>query len=283
MSSSLLGASARKASGVSYNGASRAVAELPLRQLSWVQRQLTTMKVQKIWPNGLRYLWTDSFGLILLLTLYQETQDDQYLQEARWVVKQVNNVLGLPSGAIRIGQAIDRHGVYFHYLSMWWFALSRMSEVTGEAIFREEGIAQVKICHPKFFTKTGVWWKLKEDLSGPEPGYGKGAMDHYDGYFAYKMLDPDRRALGSEVDDMKYLVDKRLDRDFVDQDLGLGMMLWMASFFPNEHWAQAQRQRCIQTLDGMWVEAKESGTRKASETPQQTDQSGYFARRVVHN
>ena len=40
-------------------------------------------------------------------------------------------------------------------------------------------------------------WKKQEDLSGPYPGYGLGAMDAYDGYVAYRMLDED--ALAPEI------------------------------------------------------------------------------------
>ena len=29
------------------------------------------MRAERIWPNGLRYLWTDAFGLMLLVSLYE--------------------------------------------------------------------------------------------------------------------------------------------------------------------------------------------------------------------
>ena len=35
----------------------------------------------------------------------------------------------------------------------------------------------------------GVLWKMAEDLSGPYPGYGFGALDAFDGYVSYRMLD----------------------------------------------------------------------------------------------
>jgi len=35
----------------------------------------------------------------------------------------------------------------------------------------------------------GVIWKMKEDLSGPYPGYGFGALDAFDGYVSYRLLD----------------------------------------------------------------------------------------------
>ena len=34
--------------------------------------KLQWMKEKKIWPNGLRYLWTDAHGVCALLTLYHE-------------------------------------------------------------------------------------------------------------------------------------------------------------------------------------------------------------------
>lgn len=64
------------------------------------------------------------------------------------------------------------------------------------------------------------------------------------------------------------------------------MMLWMASFYPNEPWAQVQRGRCLQTLDGMWVPtgaAKASATSKSQQQPAHAGGTaepirGYFAR-----
>ena len=36
--------------------------------------KLKWMKDEKIWPNGLRYLWTDAHGVCALLSLYNETK-----------------------------------------------------------------------------------------------------------------------------------------------------------------------------------------------------------------
>ncbi len=60
------------------------------------------MRGERIWPNGLRYLWTDAFGVVLLVSLYRELGQKEYLDEAEWVVAEVNRVLGRPRG-IRIG------------------------------------------------------------------------------------------------------------------------------------------------------------------------------------
>ncbi len=54
------------------------------------------MKGQGIWPNDLRYLWTDAFGVVLLVSLYRELGDRRLIEEAERVVADVYNVLGKP-------------------------------------------------------------------------------------------------------------------------------------------------------------------------------------------
>ena len=73
--------------------------------------------------TGQRYLWTDAFGVVLLISLHAESGERRYLDQAEWVVAEVDRVLGRPRG-IRIGEAPDRDGQYFHYLAMWFYALS---------------------------------------------------------------------------------------------------------------------------------------------------------------
>ena len=75
-----------------------------------------------------RYLWTDAFGVVLLVSLWREIRDDRLLRECEWVVAEVERVLGRPRG-IRIGEEPDRDGQYFHYLAMWIFALERLGAI----------------------------------------------------------------------------------------------------------------------------------------------------------
>jgi len=42
---------------------------LPLQDIAAVQSRLAWMREAHIWPNGLRYLWTDAFGVVLLVSL----------------------------------------------------------------------------------------------------------------------------------------------------------------------------------------------------------------------
>ncbi len=94
-----------------------------LKDIPFVLARLKWMREEQIWPNGLRYLWTDAFGVVLLVSLYKELGDQNYLAEAEWVVSEVDRVLGRSRG-IRIGQEADRDGQYFHYLAQWVFALT---------------------------------------------------------------------------------------------------------------------------------------------------------------
>ena len=73
---------------------------------------------------------------------------------------------------------------------------------------------------------------MKEDLSGPYPGYGFGALDAFDGYVSYRLLD--QQALAGEIAEMRVIIDRTAGDLVITQDLGLGMMLWMTHFFPEE-------------------------------------------------
>ena len=58
-----------------------------------------------------RYTWTDAFGVVLLVSLYAELGEPSFLDEAEWVVSEVDRVLGRPRG-IRMGEAPDRDGQF---------------------------------------------------------------------------------------------------------------------------------------------------------------------------
>jgi len=93
---------------------------------------------------------------------------------------------------------------------------------------------------------------MQEDLSAPYPGYGLGAMDAYDGYVAYKLLDSD--SLAQEIDEMRALISQSYRSLLIDQDLGLGMMLWLCHFFPDEDWAIHQEKQSIILLEQLWID-----------------------------
>src|SRR5215211_8043500 len=106
---------------------SNAPATVEQTEIDFVFAKLRWMREERIWPNGLRYLWTDAFGVVLLLSLYDELREERWLDEAEHLVADVDRVLGRPRG-LRIGEAPDRDGQYYHYLAMWLFALGRLGE-----------------------------------------------------------------------------------------------------------------------------------------------------------
>jgi hypothetical protein len=221
-----------------------------IRDTRYVLAKLAWMRAEKIWPNGPRYLWTDAFGVIMLASLYTELGERAYLDQAEWVVAEVERVLGRPRG-IRIGEAPDRDGQYFHYLSMWLYALCVLGRHLPE--YKRKGVALVRAIHDAFVVPSrGVVWKMNEDLSSPYPGTGFGALDAFDGYVAYRLLD--EQTLSREINDMRLLIDRSAPDLVITQDLGLGMMLWMTQFFPEESWAKSQKTRCLATLDRMWMQ-----------------------------
>jgi len=217
----------------------------------YVLDKLAWMRAEGIWPNGRRYLWTDAFGVVLLVSLYVQLRQPRYLLEARQLVGEVERVLGRRRG-IRIGEAADRDGQYFHYLAMWLYALGVLGRHLPE--YRSRGVELARDIHDAFFVpRRGVWWKMQEDLSGPYPGYGFGSLDAFDGYVSYRLLD--EAALSRQIRDMRGLIERASPDLTITQDLGIGMMLWMTQFFPEEDWAILQRSRGLAVLRRMWVEA----------------------------
>lgn len=215
-----------------------------------VENLLIDMEDNYIWPNGQRYLWTDAFGLVVLTSLYESTGKERYLDEAVRLVGDVDRVLGRPRG-YRIGEAPERDGQYYHYLAMWIYALWRASPHIPD--YHDKALQVAKDIHGPFVHQdTGVVWKMEEDLSQPYPGAGLGALDPFHGYVVYRLLDAD--ALEEEIGEMKTLMDRSHPRLRIEEDLDLGMMLWLSHFFPDEPWAREQQERSLGTLNLMWVD-----------------------------
>src|SRR5438270_10024714 len=212
-----------------------------LHDVGYVLAKLDWMRAQRIWPNGLRYLWTDAFRLVLFVSLYRELGERRWLDQAEALVGDVERVLGRPRG-IRIGEAPDRDGQYFHYLAMWLFALARLGDLKPE--YRERGIVVARDIHSRFVIPgRGVVWKMKEDLSGPYPGYGLGAMDAYDGYVSYRLLD--EAALAPEIAQMRELIERTWRGLEIAQDLRLGVMLRLAPLVPEDARPAEQTSRAL--------------------------------------
>ena len=158
-----------------------------------------------------RYLWTDAFAVCNFLELYRQTGEQDYLDTALRLVEQVHSALGKYSdadprsgwisgldenagsrhptrGGLRIGKKLaerepdepldqrlewDRDGQYFHYLTKWMHALSRVSGITGDERYHRWALELAKASHAGF-TYTPVeggrkrmYRKMSVDLSRP--------------------------------------------------------------------------------------------------------------------
>jgi len=134
---------------------------------------------------------------------------------------------------------------------MWLFALHVLGRT--RPAYREQAIALARAIHPSFVVPgVGVIWKMAEDLSGPYPGYGLGALDPFHGYVVYRLID--EQALAPEIADLQPLVQRSHPSLEVTQDLGLGMILWTCQFFPEESWSRTLRARALSTLERMWID-----------------------------
>ncbi|KAH0846944.1 hypothetical protein FOPE_12048 [Fonsecaea pedrosoi] len=221
-----------------------------------------------------RYLWTDGFAVVNFLTLHQLTNEDRYLTFAKNLITTVHNILGytrngksrLPGatdeyplkGGLRIGKhdesGEDGDGQYFHYLTVWMFALNRTSVVSGDRWYNDQAITMAQAILPHFMSNTEshrprMFWKLSTDLSQPLV-LTEGNLDPLDGYVTYQLLQStnpeDPEILSDEVSLFKRIVDKKL-RDYTSADtLDLGMTLWTAHWCtPEEEWATHLTSRAI--------------------------------------
>ncbi|WP_226951382.1 hypothetical protein [Rhizobium terrae] len=54
-----------------------------LRDVDYILTKIDWMRTEGIWPNGLRYLWTDAFGVVLYLSLYEERGEERWLMRPK--------------------------------------------------------------------------------------------------------------------------------------------------------------------------------------------------------
>ncbi|KAJ5654338.1 hypothetical protein N7490_001341 [Penicillium lividum] len=234
-----------------------------------------------------RYLWTDAFGVINLLTMHHEycraggdsVSDDRYLQLARRLIETVHDVLGrtrdglsrLPGatesnplgGGLRIGKANERgsdgDGQYHHYLTVWMFALNRMAMASGDMEYNRQAVNLARAIHPKFFVDRSVpyprmMWKMSMDLSSPLVS-SEGNLDPIDGFVVFRILQATaakagyEEVLAQEIDDYKRVMERKGEHFVSSDTLDLGMTLWTAHwFFEKEKWASNLANRCFEQM-----------------------------------
>ncbi|MDD1743987.1 MAG: hypothetical protein LUO85_05105, partial [Methanomassiliicoccales archaeon] len=225
-----------------------------------------------------RYLWTDAFAVCNFLELHRQTEEKRHLDLAIALVDQVHRTLGRhraddsrsgwisgldeksgeehPTiGGLRIGKPLperavdeppdeelewEQDGQYYHYLTKWMHALSRLSIVSDETKYAIHGIELARAAH-KAFAYTPVaggrrrmYWKMSIDLSRPlVPSMG--LHDPLDGYVTYLELQTiaSRIPALSELNLKPELADMaticRGGSWVTDDPLGIGGLLFDAS------------------------------------------------------
>ena len=218
-----------------------------------------------------RYLWTDAFAVCNFLELFCRTGENRYQKLALQLVDQVHTVLGRhreddgrtgwisgldeqtcklhpTRGGLRIGKKLnerqasdhydeqlewDRDGQYYHYLTKWMHALSRVSRVTGDTTYVGWAIELAKTVHNRFTYISPVdgrkymYWKMSIDLSRPlVPAMGQ--HDPLDGFITYNELQMSATGkrsadLQAEIVDMTGIC--RGQNWATDDPLGIGGLL----------------------------------------------------------
>ncbi|WP_298436248.1 hypothetical protein [Geobacter sp.] len=182
-----------------------------------------------------RYLWTDAFALCNLLELFRRTNEGEWRELALRLVDQVHHILGRhradaprsgwisglddaegelhpTRGGLRIGKRLgerspgdpldeslewERDGQYYHYLTKWMHALSRLGRVTGMAACAGWGIELAQTAHAAFVSPSSrrMYWKMSIDLTRPLVA-SMGQHDPLDGLVTYCELRAAAVALG---------------------------------------------------------------------------------------
>lgn len=218
-----------------------------------------------------RYLWTDAFGVLNLITLSRVTPHGaHYIALASTLVSAVHSILGrtrdqsarLPGateedplgGGLRIGKedeaGPDGDGQYHHYLTLWMFALNRLSVASAQPGYNDMAVSLARAIHPAFVYQRGgprprMYWKVSVDLSHPLVR-SEGNLDPIDGYVIFTLLERTNgegsTVLRDEIGDYEEIVKTKWQAYSSSDPLDLGMTLWTAHWLAGEEehpWAEA--------------------------------------------
>jgi len=240
--------------------------------------------------NG-RYLWTDAFGVLNFITLNRLTNWPGYLDYAKKLVLAVHETLGrtrdlksqLPgatpsnpvSGGLRIGKedesGANGDGQYHHYLTLWMFALNRLSIATKEKHYNDEAIALAKATHTAFVYERDhdhprMYWKMSVDLDVPLVD-NEGRLDPASGLAIFRLLEQtdgeSSKILQQEILDYQKILSVEWKSFTSNDPLVLGMALWAAHWFADrEEWARGLVGRAEHDCESLFEKKYFEGNRK---------------------
>ncbi len=224
-----------------------------------------------------RYLWTDAYGVLSLLSLYEETKDVHYRTLAETLVndthaelahkRHLNEWLDGASedhptmAGLRIGKEEDEgrpdgDGQYFHYLTKWVYALLKLSEVSKKhpyLLWAQELALNARDAFVYFNQgEPSMVWKISMDQSKPLTS-SQGNLDPFDGWVTLQLLrnKKDSPELQEAMVPFQMMVDRCIPFFNTSDPLDCGEALWLAHFFPSETWSQVMHDRCLLAVDQM--------------------------------
>lgn len=229
-----------------------------------------------------RYLWIDAFGVINFATLFVETSSEKYLTLAKRLVQTVHDVLGRTrdgsarldgatdaeplGGGLRIGKASetgdDCDGQYHHYLTLWMFALNRLSVAATDPGYNDLAIKLAKSIHPRFFLHrlsghTRLVWKISMDMKSVLAS-SEGHLDAVTGYIICRLLQDTsekqghgKELLQKEINDYFSIMGRMENIRPSGDPLDLGMGLWASQIYPEEKWTLGFRDRALDIAGGL--------------------------------
>ncbi|KAL4950726.1 hypothetical protein BDW69DRAFT_197032 [Aspergillus filifer] len=265
-----------------------------------------------------RYLWTDAFGVLCLITLHAETNrlhqskskrqsqgeteseggSEHYLTLASRLIENVHDTLGYTrdgsrrlsgasdsnplGGGLRIGKidesGSDGDGQYHHYLTLWMFALNRMSLASREPRYNDLAIKLARAIHAPFFLNRSserprMVWKMSTELETVLVG-SEGNLDPIDGFVMMQLLQATalkygerEEVLKNEIEDYARVM-KRKGEHFVSSDpLDLGMTMWTIQWVYEENWAARLAERCFEQIYALFEENRYLSRSKARRLP----------------
>lgn len=203
-----------------------------------------------LWPTGPRDLWADALGVLCLLSLYRKTGEERFLSESEWVAQEVDRVLGRRRG-IRIAEGSDATGQTFRSQALWIYTLHRLGQIRPQ--YKARALGLVREIHAPFVRpRAGIFSRMEENLAAPFPGCDAGRLEVFLGLAVYRQLDA--QALAPEIEELEGMVRKTYQSLAPDHGADLGLLLWVAHFFPGEAWSLLLRERVLAALDARWVD-----------------------------
>lgn len=223
--------------------------DITARDHTAVLDRLEGIREAGLWPYGQRDLWTDALGVVLLSTLYEESGEERYLEEAEWVALEVDRVLGRRRG-IRIADRPDAGGQSFRSQALWIFALHRLGKIIPP--FQARALALIREIHAPFVRPgKGIISRMDEGLANPYPGSEAGKLEVFLGLSVYRLVEPG--ALAPEIEELEGMVKSTCQSLAPDNGADLGLLLWLAHFFPGEPLSLMLRERALSGLDARWI------------------------------